>query len=1749
MNKRLKKSLSVFLALSIILSSFFFTSIVNGADAVNEQDVRTIDFWADPDSVLTDASQVKVATDNGKSTVTALGLVQAHTIVNSNNEYYLFLPTTADLNALKLYFTAQSTTVDGTPIQNGAATNIFAGTTYNTKHTLVMDYSSYNLYVVKSDLVGTVYINTASGSMQTVNESSNHVAYETGSIKVVNANGKVDYLGGLDKISGHGNGTFSTGNNKNSYNIKLAQSTSLLGLSKGKKWVLLSGGNDRYSTMLKNRVTYDFADYIGIKYQSGVQPVDLYCEGHYMGSYQLVDKPEIKSSRVDVVDSYENLEIANGKTDPVTGVFTPADFSTSPPSVKHRLASTGTNTNLTGTASTFATGIGNYHYSSDLVNPSDITGGYIFEIEISERWVEENTGFCSYNRQGWTMAKSHDYMTREMTEYCYDLLYALGGAVYNSGTVPNKQVKNTYRAGRFIPVTINVTNPAPAVEYQGKKWSDLLDANSAVLYYWTQEYFKNMDSSTSSTYFYKDSDLVDGKIYAGPIWDMDQTIGFDSGKDEKRWGSSYTSPDGWYTKNTRIYRFDPNDSSTDYSSDSSVPRSFYGALATNCTDFWAMAEDYWYNRVKPATQILLGNAPDSGRLHSMDWYCNEIQYSGTMNLVRFYGYGTSPYDVNATKQNYTNWLSSRNTWIDSQIPTRSINGANIDSIPSQTYTGSEITPPVNVTFNTTALGTQTLEEGYDYTLDYSDNVEVGAAKVAVNGINRYAGTSKTVQFNIIPSAITTGTLYIPEFAYSGSIVTSSLSDANGNAVRSGVTYQWYRNGSAIDGATESTYTVAPEDVGTVLTLTVTGNGSQYTGTIQSNECTVKAGERPGGITRSIASWNYDYTLNASALANADQTGAKYYYNATSGDNQAVSELYASVNATDSAEVKWSGSADLYDNTSNSVLSDQAPVMGTSKTNSLAWGQYPYFETVTSTTGYEKITFTAKLGGTKKAPRDWKLQYSLDGVSFIDVPDASYSIVSNKNMETAFDNVSLPAECDNQVKVYIRIVGTSDYQISGSLGIFGSMSGDAAINNVVVKGQSLDIVTKLYAPTMSIATGSEIFSDDLIELTDNNGGADIYYTITSNDVTTEPMLYTEPFSPFKAETARRGDSVTVKAYSSYEDIVSDNAEATYTYAGVNIVSFKYDDYSQNVVGGKLFSNGGVYDKSAYMTAYADGTTQYVPLFNADNKAYSIAPDDGLKWTEDSGFTFKLSTAGYTNSAFSCKAYTTTSGPASATLQYSLDGSEYKTIEQNKSLPANGILENYYYNYSLPSECDNRETLYIRLVTTQDLTFGLTNLHNNESKGNLYINNIVLSGDDNGEYKMPYTNKTTDYFGTNGTVKYFSPSNVAMQFTVSNSKGETVMSGAYPELGIQLSLASDFNPADSEPYTVSVWAGDDDDRSPVNKRTYYYKGATISQFKYNDDLSFSQYLGADGTYVNANVGTGTLQMYPNGISPTVLDRTGTYGVKAAWTADNKFTATKNLDNPDGNGFWLITTSTKNYRNISVNLDQLSSNSGPRDWGIAYSTDGVNYTYVENSNVRAISNDSATKPVETYGNLKLPEECENQETLYIKVFINGGECVSGNELELAGKGNTGINAIEISGTATPITVTFKATVLESLTATEGTHPVANASAVINGANYTADSDGIIEISVLPGSAITATFNNGYFSRTVTVAAAEDGKEYNVPLMIFDVTGDSIVNMRDYSKLYGMVDEDTMKYYSPIFNSFLNTLASDFEYAPLSY
>ena len=131
-----------------------------------------------------------------------------------------------------------------------------------------------------------------------------------------------------------------------------------------------------------------------------------------------------------------------------------------------------------------------------------------------------------------------------------------------------------------------------------------------------------------------------------------------------------------------------------------------------------------------------------------------------------------------------------------------------------TYSGSAFTPPIQ----SVTCGGDALVEGTDYTLSYSDNVNVGTATITLTGTNLYNGTY-TTNFTIRPKPLAQGMVEaIGNHPYTGKAQTPkpTVTDAErGVALREDVEYTLsYANNTAIG-----------EGI-----VTVTGMGN-YTGTI------------------------------------------------------------------------------------------------------------------------------------------------------------------------------------------------------------------------------------------------------------------------------------------------------------------------------------------------------------------------------------------------------------------------------------------------------------------------------------------------------------------------------------------------------------------------------------------------------------------------------------------------------------------------------------------------------------------------------------------------------------------------------------------------------------------------------------------------------------------------------------------------------------------------------------------------------
>lgn len=78
-----------------------------------------------------------------------------------------------------------------------------------------------------------------------------------------------------------------------------------------------------------------------------------------------------------------------------------------------------------------------------------------------------------------------------------------------------------------------------------KHYTDYIDIVSWAKQYLIQEWTSNWDAGLTSNYFYKD---VDGKLFAGPVWDFDSALGNYEGRD----GTNLKDPTNLHAKSRNL---------------------------------------------------------------------------------------------------------------------------------------------------------------------------------------------------------------------------------------------------------------------------------------------------------------------------------------------------------------------------------------------------------------------------------------------------------------------------------------------------------------------------------------------------------------------------------------------------------------------------------------------------------------------------------------------------------------------------------------------------------------------------------------------------------------------------------------------------------------------------------------------------------------------------------------------------------------------------------------------------------------------------------------------------------------------------------------------------------------------------------------------------------------------------------------------------------------------------------------------
>ncbi|MFT3904784.1 MAG: CotH kinase family protein [Steroidobacteraceae bacterium] len=215
---------------------------------------------------------------------------QANSIVISTQEWI------EGLSALTATFTAVGT------VRVGGVTQV-SGSTANDFHTdlayTVISGAAARTYTVQIRSPQTtglpvIKIDTLDG--QEITSKEDYVYTNVALIDSDEPAYEFTHTSYTDQIRGRGNSTWSYP--KKPYRLKFDKKISLFGLTAAKSWVLLANYQD--PTLMMNSIAFELGRRFGFAFTPHDNPVELFLNGQYQGSYVLTEQIQVGEGRVDI---------------------------------------------------------------------------------------------------------------------------------------------------------------------------------------------------------------------------------------------------------------------------------------------------------------------------------------------------------------------------------------------------------------------------------------------------------------------------------------------------------------------------------------------------------------------------------------------------------------------------------------------------------------------------------------------------------------------------------------------------------------------------------------------------------------------------------------------------------------------------------------------------------------------------------------------------------------------------------------------------------------------------------------------------------------------------------------------------------------------------------------------------------------------------------------------------------------------------------------------------------------------------------------------------------------------------------------------------------------------------------------------------------------------------------------------------------------------------------------------------------
>lgn len=213
--------------------------------------------------------------------------------------WYLFVPSTLTVEDLVIHYTGDITgaTAGQVDAENAVVTGAFSANGGQVSLTMA-DETVHNVVVMQSRLPS-VHITLNGVTLDEVHKDKN-IKYKKNTVSIMDPGGEYDLLvEDSVEFKGRGNSTWQF-YEKKGYQIKFDEKTSVLGMGKAKKWVLLANASD--DSLMRTQLVYRMAEELGMAFVPSFEYVDLWIDGDYRGTYIIGEKIEPGSSRLDLSD-------------------------------------------------------------------------------------------------------------------------------------------------------------------------------------------------------------------------------------------------------------------------------------------------------------------------------------------------------------------------------------------------------------------------------------------------------------------------------------------------------------------------------------------------------------------------------------------------------------------------------------------------------------------------------------------------------------------------------------------------------------------------------------------------------------------------------------------------------------------------------------------------------------------------------------------------------------------------------------------------------------------------------------------------------------------------------------------------------------------------------------------------------------------------------------------------------------------------------------------------------------------------------------------------------------------------------------------------------------------------------------------------------------------------------------------------------------------------------------------------------